>query len=142
MDTPRRRLIVDIVTATSRITRIAAQASGNPTPVTVWRILSLLEAEGAQRIGEIASALRVTQPGITKLAATLEEQSLVTRSDDPDDARATVLAITHEGSQALGDWKVELGEALSPMFARLSDEDWNHLERAARILATIDGGDR
>lgn len=142
MNTHRRRLIVDIVTATHRITRIAAQASGNPTPVTVWRILYLLEAEGAQRIGAIASALRVTQPGITKLATTLEEQSLVTRSDDPDDARATVLAITDEGSQALGDWKVELGEALSPMFARLSDEDWNHLERAAQILATIDGGDR
>lgn len=142
MDTQRRRLIVDIVSATNRITRIAAQASGNPTPATVWRVLSLLETEGAQRIGEIASSLRVTQPAITKLTPVLEEQSLVTREDDPADARATVLTITAEGSQALSDWKVELGAALSPMFASLGEDDWHHLERAAQILARIDGGDR
>ena len=135
MDSAQRRLLVDLISSTNRLTRIAAVASGNPTPASQWRILSVLEADGPQRIGAIAAALRITQPAITQFVPTLEEQRLVTRTSDPDDARATILTITDDGREALDDWKAELGGALAPLFAGLNENDWRALERAAVVLA-------
>lgn len=134
MDSSQRRLLVDIVSVSNRLTRIAAQASGNATPASQWRILSVLEGEGAQRVGELAAALRISQPAITQYVPLLEEQRLVRRETDPHDARAIVLTITPEGSQALADWKSELGGALSPLFVDLDSDDWATLERALAIL--------
>jgi DNA-binding MarR family transcriptional regulator len=134
MDSSQRRLIVDLISATSRLTRIAAVASGNTTPASQWRILGVLESEGPLRIGEIAAALRISQPAITQYAPTLEEQRLVSRAADPHDARATVLTITREGRQALADWRAELAGAVAPLLSDLSDDDWAAISRTLEIL--------
>ena len=134
MDKSQRRLIVDLISATSRLTRLAAVASGNTTPASQWRILGVLESDGPLRIGEIATALRISQPAITQYAPTLEEQHLVTRAADPHDARATVLTITDEGSQALADWRAELAGAVAPLLSDLSDDDWAAIARTVEIL--------
>jgi DNA-binding MarR family transcriptional regulator len=134
MDSSQRRLIVDLISATSRLTRIAAVASGNTTPASQWRILGVLESEGPLRIGEIAAALRISQPAITQYAPTLEEQRLVSRAADPHDARATVLTITREGRQALADWRAELAGAVAPLLSDLSDDDWAAISRTVEIL--------
>jgi len=137
MDKSQRRLLVDLISATTRLTRLAAVASGNATPASQWRILGVLEQEGPQRIGAIATSLRISQPAITQFAPSLEEQRLVARSADPEDARATILAITDEGRQALSDWKAELGGAMAPLFAELSDDDWAALARTVEILGAV-----
>ncbi|MCR6711482.1 MAG: MarR family transcriptional regulator [Demequina sp.] len=134
MDSSQRRLIVDLISATSRLTRIAAVASGNTTPASQWRILGVLESDGPARIGEIAAALRISQPAITQYAPTLEEQRLVSRAADPHDARATVLTITREGRQALADWRAELAGAVAPLLSDLSDDDWAAISRTVEIL--------
>jgi DNA-binding MarR family transcriptional regulator len=134
MDNSQRRLLVDLISATNRLTRVAAQASGNSTPASQWRILSVLETDGPQRVGELASAVRISQPAITQFIPTLEDQRLVTRTHDPRDARATVLEITAEGKGALADWRAELGGALAPLLGDLTAEDWAAIERTAKIL--------
>jgi len=134
MDKTQRRLLVDLISATNRLTRLAAVASGNTTPASQWRVLGVLEQDGPQRIGEIAASLRISQPAITQFAPTLEEQRLVTRAQDPHDARATILTITDEGRQALADWKAELGGALAPLFAELTEADWAAVTRTVKIL--------
>jgi DNA-binding MarR family transcriptional regulator len=126
---------MELISSTNRLTRIAAKASGNTTPASQWRILSVLEADGPQRIGEVAAELRISQPAITQFVPALEAQGLLTRTSDPEDARATVLAITAGGSEALADWKVELGGAIAPLFSGLSQDDWRALERTAQLLA-------
>lgn len=135
MDSSQRRLLVDLISSINRLTRIAAAASGNAAPSSQWRVLAVLEADGPQRIGEIATALRISQPAITQYVPVLEEDGLLTRASDPTDARATVLTITDQGRVALGDWRLELGSALAPMFADLGEEDWAALERTAQLLA-------
>jgi len=136
MNGSQRRLVVDLISATNRLTRIAAVKSGNTAPASQWRILGVLESDGPQRVGALATALRITQPAITQFVPQLEAQGLVARGHDPHDARATVVTITDEGRVALNDWRAELGGAVAPLLGDLSDDDWAALERAAAILGS------
>src|SRR5262245_13421455 len=101
MDTSHGRLLVDLIAEASRLTRLAAAASGNTTPAAQWRVLAVLSSEVPQRVGEIAAALRISQPAITQFVPQLEEQGLVAKGADPADARATLLTLTDTGASAL-----------------------------------------
>jgi hypothetical protein len=46
------------------------------------------------------------------------------------------VAITEAGIRAFAAWKVELTDALEPLFADLGDDDWAVLSRAADILTS------
>lgn len=134
----RRQLVVDLVTQTQRLTRLAAQATGNSTPASAWRLLAILDTEGPQRIGALASAVRVSQPALTQLATHLAEQGLVTKGSDPSDARAAVVTLTRDGATAIADWRAEIGGALSPYFASLTDDDWAHVAATVALLSSLD----
>jgi DNA-binding MarR family transcriptional regulator len=131
----RSDVIASLVLSGYALGRIAAQDAGNDAPAAQWRVLSLLEQEGARRVGELAAAARTTQPGMTRLLGMLERDGLVRRSPDPDDSRATVVDITPQGSAAVAAWRAEFRETLAPRFAELSNDDWSTLTRAAEILA-------
>ena len=131
----RTDVIASLVLSGYALGRIAAQDAGNDAPAAQWRVLSLLEQEGARRVGELAAAARTTQPGMTRLLGLLEREGLVLRSPDPDDSRATVVDITPQGTAAVATWRAEFSEILAPRFAALNDSDWSALTRAAEILA-------
>jgi len=131
---PRSQDIAEIVTAAHTLTRLAALETKNDAPATQWRALSVLDAEGPMRLGELARASRATQPGMTRLVGQLAEAGLVTREHDPADSRATVIGIADHGRESLAAWRIELRDALAPLFADLSDEEWAVLSRAAGIL--------
>lgn len=137
--------ISEIVTAAHTLTRLAAQRTKNDAPSTQWRALSVLQAEGPMRLGELAASTRTTQPGMTRLIGQLVDAGLVARHADPTDSRATVLSITAAGSAGLDAWRVQLRDALAPFFADLDDDDWAALSRVARILSsrtTLQGATR
>ncbi|QEO10812.1 MarR family winged helix-turn-helix transcriptional regulator [Protaetiibacter larvae] len=123
-----------LLVSTHRLTRIAAQVVGNTTPSAIWRTLSILESDGPMRIGELATASRVTQPGMTRLLATMVEEELVTRIADRDDSRAWLIVVSKKGAKALAEWRAKLAETLEPWFGELSDADWKALSTAAAIL--------
>jgi DNA-binding MarR family transcriptional regulator len=72
----------------------------------IWKELSTREydvlytlsksSEGL-RLLDLSDRIMLTQTGITRLVARLEERCLVTRTPDPDDARAVRLTLTPEG---------------------------------------------
>lgn len=138
----RSDVIASLVLSGYALGRIAAQDAGNDAPAAQWRVLSLLEEAGSRRVGELASAARTTQPGMTRLLGGLEREGLVRRSPDPDDSRATVVDITTQGAAAIAAWRAEFRETLAPRFAAVSDEDWSTLTRAAEILAAHTATDR
>ncbi|MFJ2552401.1 MarR family winged helix-turn-helix transcriptional regulator [Microbacterium sp. NPDC087591] len=127
-------VIPSIVLSAYALARIAAQDAGNEAPAAQWRVLSLLDQQGPQRVGALASAARTTQPGMTRLIGVLEREELVLRSPDPEDSRATIVDITTAGSAALRAWRAEFRDTLAPRFAGVSEEEWQVLERAAEIL--------
>ncbi|MBN9607523.1 MAG: MarR family transcriptional regulator [Actinomycetales bacterium] len=122
--------------ATHRLTQLAARTTGSVIPSATWRALSTLEADGPQRVGELASVNRVSQPGMSRLVAGMLEDGLVRRHGDPDDSRASVIALTDRGRDALDEWRRVVVAQLGPRFNSLDDEDWATLRRASAILAS------
>lgn len=127
--------IETLLTANHRLTRMAARSTGNSTSSAVWSTLSVLSTEGSHRIGDLARAARISQPGMTKLLQNLVFDEWVRRIADVADSRAWLIAITPKGEKALADWRAELSGATEAIFSDLSAEDWRVLERAAEILS-------
>ncbi|GAA5149406.1 hypothetical protein GCM10025768_12590 [Microbacterium pseudoresistens] len=132
----RDDVIQSIVFSAHALARIAAHETGNDTPAAQWRALSVLDTEGALRVGDLAHRSRTTQPGMTRMVGLLEKDGLAERSADPADSRATLVSITEHGRAALESWRRELQTVLEPRFADLDADDWTHLSRAAEILRT------
>ena len=128
------QILVEVVSASNRLTRVAARRTGNTESPALLRTLSTLIASGPMRIGELAVESRVAQPTMTKLVRTLGEREWVRRIADTADARAWQIAVTKKGERALDEWRESMGAALLPVFADLSDDEADVLARAAAIL--------
>lgn len=99
-------------------------------------LLSILWGEEPLGPGAIASRLGVAAPTVTKMLRRLEEQGLVERTIDPNDARA-VLVRTTEAGMALKSAVEEVWNDLEAITtAGLSEEDGKN---AAHLLETIRG---
>ena len=128
-------ILETMLVSSSRLVRIAAQSTGSRTPSAVWRTLGILDTDGPMRIGELAATSRVTQPGMTRLLATMVEEELVSRIADVEDSRAWLIRITPKGRTALENWRHQIAEALGPWFADLDQGEWAILERAVQLMS-------
>jgi len=135
MTIDRRAALSDLLVVSNRLVRVAAQATGSRTPSAVWRALGVLEADGPMRVGELAAAVRVTQPGMTRALGQMVEEELVSRIADTADSRAWLIRITEHGATNLRAYRAEIGAALEPYFRDLDDADWAVLERATELMA-------
>jgi DNA-binding MarR family transcriptional regulator len=132
-ETPElHQILGDLVVAAHRLTRLAAQVTGNTESPATWRTLSVLQTSGPMRLGELATQSRVSQPTMTKIVRNLVDAEWVKRIADTADARAWQIAITDKGALALQTWRSELSAALVPMFADLSDDE------LAAMRSTVD----
>lgn len=61
-------------------------------------LLSLLEQDGSS-VKAIASALQLDSPAVTGLVDRLAKQGLVSRQEDPNDRRSTLVFLTPEGQK-------------------------------------------
>ncbi|HQA08563.1 MAG TPA: MarR family transcriptional regulator [Syntrophomonadaceae bacterium] len=61
-------------------------------------LLSLLEQDGSS-VKTIASALQLDSPAVTGLVDRLAKQGLVSRQEDPNDRRSTLVFLTQEGQK-------------------------------------------
>jgi DNA-binding MarR family transcriptional regulator len=137
----RNDVLQSLVVSSTRLVRLAAQTTGSRTPSAVWRTLGILESDGPMRVGELAAASRVTQPGMTRVLATMVEEELVSRIADVADSRAWLIRITPKGASAIEAWRRELGRALLPWFAEIDEGEWAILERASELLMSRTASD-
>lgn len=128
-------LLETLLSSTHKLTRIAARSTGSSVSSAIWSTLSVLTTDGAHRVGGLARAARISQPGMTKVLQNLVEDEWVYRIADADDSRAWLIDITPKGRTALDNWRRELAEAMKPVFNGLSESDWQALERATQILS-------
>jgi DNA-binding MarR family transcriptional regulator len=97
---------------------------------------------GGLRIGDLAQALRITVGGTSKLADRIERAGLIRREPDPDDRRASRVALTDSGRRTLAaavkTYEAELARILDP---ELSEEEQRAMhDLVTRLLtATSDG---
>lgn len=124
-----------LLLAVHALTRIAALDTQSDAPAAQWRTLTLLRDHGPQRLGDLATLSRVTQPGMTRLVRQMDAAGLVERAADPTDSRVSVIRATARGLDALAGWFEQFRAALAPHVADLSEAEWDAVSTAASALS-------
>jgi DNA-binding MarR family transcriptional regulator len=95
------QLATDFEDVFTELARVLLPAGGDELSRTAASVLNWLDREGPRRVTDLAAHQAVAQPTMTALIGRLEGRGLVARRPDPDDARATRIAITPAGRDAL-----------------------------------------
>jgi DNA-binding MarR family transcriptional regulator len=98
------------------------------------RALRVLMRHGAMRLSELSDHLHIAARSTTEVIDALETRDLVERRSDPDDRRATVVALTEHGTSVLDAIRAARGTETERAFGRLSHTDRAHLARILRKL--------
>lgn len=124
----------DLLAVVARINRLATQRARLPLPFAQARLLSTIEDQGPTRISDLANLDHCSQPTMTTQVRRLEDAGLVSRTVDPDDARAVLIRITSKGVETLRQVRLDRGAAIDPYLERLDAADRQTLSDAVRVL--------
>ncbi|MFL6054806.1 MAG: MarR family winged helix-turn-helix transcriptional regulator [Actinoallomurus sp.] len=120
-----------------RLSRRVRQYGSRTLTSSQASTLSSVEALGPVRLGDLAAHEGVSAPTQSRLVASLEGQSLLRRTPDVDDRRATLLEITPEGRRELGRLRTERSAFLVERLGTLSPEQRAALVSALDVLETL-----
>jgi len=95
-----------------------------PRGLSVGSLLALrrLDAEGPQRVTDLAAAELVAQPTMTVLVNRLEQDGLVRKARDAADARSVLVEITDVGRAQLTQVRAGRAAVLQTRLDRLDDD--------------------
>jgi DNA-binding MarR family transcriptional regulator len=106
-----------------RLAFVHSVRSGIDLPLSAVALLRQLEAGEPLRLSELSRRLQVALPPLSRQVRTLIEGKFITRAPDGDDARASLLAITELGRQALARFADANRALLDKALAGWSDDD-------------------
>lgn len=127
------RLRVALARLSRRIRR-ADPAGLTPTQLAA---LATVEQSGPIRLGDLAAIEGVAPSTLTRLVTALEDNGHVKRCADPSDARASTLAITAKGREALERLRAERTAVLAQSLLSLSPEQRATLAAALPVLEQL-----
>ena len=107
------------------------------TSLTCRSVLATLDDDSPVRLTALAAATGVSQPAMTQLVRRLEREGLVTRLIDPEDARATLVAISDAGSALHAQLHQSVDERLVELLTALSPEEEAALGLAMRVALPL-----
>lgn len=136
-DIPPDDLGAQLLSAVAKLNRWATKHSELPIPTGQARLLSLVEAHDNARVGELAAADHCSQPTMTAQVKRLEQQGLLVRASDEDDARASLISLTDAGRRVLDEARRARSATITPVLAGLSEQDREVLVRANELLRQI-----
>jgi DNA-binding MarR family transcriptional regulator len=116
------------------VRHLSDRAALNPTALLT---LSTLEREGPVRVTTLAAAAGISQPAMTGMVQRLERKGLVTRVDDPEDARVALVGLSDAGRVLRRDQQRERRDRLAVLLAGLPAEDEAALNLAMRVALPI-----
>jgi DNA-binding MarR family transcriptional regulator len=114
--------------------RMRQKQPGDAVDFSAFPILKLLSHQGPMRVSSLAQVLGLDASTVSRHAKQLEDRGLLERTDDPDDRRASRVAVSEAGtdclekgfearrgviSHALTDWTDEERETLRSLLHRL-----------------------
>ena len=109
---------------------------GEPISPEQWFLLFTLRGRGAQAQTDLADPTLDDRPNITRLIAAMEANGLVRRDADPEDGRRRLVSLTPDGEALVDRVLAQARNQRDQMFAGLTPEEIDTLDRAARILET------
>ncbi|GAA1252062.1 hypothetical protein GCM10009609_14250 [Pseudonocardia aurantiaca] len=98
------------------------------------RALGVLTRHGPMRLGALSDYLRIVPRSTTEVIDALEQARLVERRSDPDDRRATLVALTSRGADVAAGIRAARAAEAEGFFARLDEADRTSLARILRNL--------
>jgi DNA-binding MarR family transcriptional regulator len=113
-----------------------AEGKGELSPSLTAALVSV-DVHGPLTPSELAERERVKRPTATRIVANLERLGLVTRTPDPSDGRAYLVATTAEGTALLRRLRTRKTAYLAKRMRGLDREEIETLERAAGILERL-----
>ena len=100
--------------------------------------LSVLVFGGPRTVSALAAAEQVRVPTMTRLVQGLRKAALVTCVADPLDRRCVRVEATARGARLLREARARRVAALAEQLAVLAPDDLDCLDRAARLLASLE----
>ena len=128
---------VDLLSVVSRLNRLATQRIRMPLPWAQARLLSTIDDRGEARISDLAALDHCSQPTMTTQVRRLEDAGLVTRTADPGDARAVLIAITDEGRRTLAQVRADRAAVIDPALDQLDAHDREVLGAAIDVMRRL-----
>jgi DNA-binding MarR family transcriptional regulator len=98
-------------------------------------VLAHVAAEGERSVGEIARELGLSLPAASKLVGELEDHTLVSRREDPDDRRRTVVRLDPATSKQVLGWLGHRNQPLEDALATLTADERQAFLKGMRALA-------
>jgi DNA-binding MarR family transcriptional regulator len=99
--------------------------------------LATVGKEGPMRLGDLAAAEGIAPSTLSRLVTALEESGYVRRCADPNDARASTLAITPHGQDALERIRTERTLMLTASLELLTPGQRSALAAALPVLEQL-----
>jgi DNA-binding MarR family transcriptional regulator len=114
----------------------AAEGSGVLSP-TLTAALATIEQHGPLTPSELAQREQVKRPTATRIVSRLAELELISRTPDPADGRACLVAVTGDGRALLKRLRGRKNAYLARRMRGLEAEEVATLERASEILERL-----
>ena len=131
---PSGHIIVDTLTdGASLLVRYLAHGAS----LTSRTVLATLAEDGPTRLTALAATTGVSQPAMTQLVGRMEREGIVVRLIDPEDARATLVAVTDEGRALRAELLGAVQERLGELLETLSPHDEATLAMAMRVAQPL-----
>ena len=83
------------------LTPVSSDENQNEVTWAQRKILLLIEANGPQKMSDIARQISVTMSGATAVVDKMVKTGLVTRQYDPNDRRVVLIALSDEGRSVM-----------------------------------------
>ena len=122
--------------AVGRLHRRIRLDSNDVPPLQLSTLVSIQD-HGPLRLGELAAREAVSAPTMTRVLAALDERGLIVRSQDPGDARSTLVALSPAGVGVLADVRSRRTALVDARLARLTPQQRAALEAAIPALEAM-----
>jgi DNA-binding MarR family transcriptional regulator len=102
-------------------------------------VMNRVNREGPIRLTALADAEGASQSGMTQLVQRMERQGLLARSSDPDDGRASLVALGDEGRRM---WRARAEvrrRKVAELLSEIPDDDQVALWLAAQVVLRVLG---
>jgi DNA-binding MarR family transcriptional regulator len=133
----------------SRLKRLGERMQGSVAQLLAERgeavqpaqlpILYALAREGAMTVGQIGAHVGISQPGVSRVAATLDAMGLIEQAPDPRDRRQRALMLTKAGHTLIDRLETTFFPAVRESVAQAcAGTDTDFLDQLARIEAALE----
>ena len=127
----RLRLVVGRL---NRRIRIDGRESVPPLQLSA---MVTVEEHGPLRLSDLARREAVSVPTMSRVLTALDEQGLVVRTPDPQDARGVLITLSAEGARRLDEVRTQRTALIARRLARLDDDQRRALTAALPALEAL-----